>query len=182
MKKSLVFFCILFWVSSMGFVFNQEVDTHAILENMNQEGMQFISISPTAFRTHYVLDGTALDLRAGPDEAYYNIPDGNITAYIPINLPHGTTVTKFAAIFHDNSDYGSISIALQRRHMASGQIETLGMAGSSNAFHSTARQIKIDSTISNAQVKNNLYTYHIEIYTYETTDSLIFNGAVILCQ
>ena len=91
-------------------------------------------------------------------------------------------MTKFAAIFYDNSGNGSISITLQRRHMSSGQIETLGMAESSNAFHSSARQIKIDSTIANALVKNNLYTYHIKIYTYETTDALLFNGAVIAWQ
>jgi hypothetical protein len=121
-------------------------------------------------------------LRAGPDEAYYYIPDGNITAYIPINLPHGTTVTKFAVIFHDLSDYGYISIALQRRHMGSGQVETLGMGGSSGSFHSPDRQIQIDTTISNGLVKNNVYSYHIKIYTYETTDSLAFNGAVVVCQ
>ena len=80
MKKILIFFCILFWISSLGIVFNQEVDTQTALENIKLAGKHIISISPTAFQTHYVLDGTALDLRAGPDEAYFNIPDGNIRA------------------------------------------------------------------------------------------------------
>lgn len=182
MKKLGVFCCIFFLASSSRIVFNQEVDAMAKLSNMDQAGLQIISISPTAFRTHYVLDGYALDLRAGPDKAYYYVPDGNITAYIPVNLPHGTTVIKFAAIYLDNSDYGYISIALQRRHMITGQIETLSLVGSSAGFYSSSRQVEIHNLINYAQVKNNVYTYHIKIYTYETTDNLAFHGAVVVCQ
>jgi hypothetical protein len=127
-------------------------------------------------------DGFALDFQAGADEAYYDVPNGNITAYAPLNLPHGATVTKFGVCFTDSSGSGHMYITLERRNILTGAVETMTNLGSSGMPSSSARKTKVSSSIANELIKNNKYTYHIKWYTYETTPGLIFHTAVVVCE
>jgi hypothetical protein len=182
MKKYVVFISFSLIILLSGPVFNQEAVLQGQQKDLALANIEIISISPTALRTEYQQDGFALDFKAGADEAYYDVPDGNITAYAPVNLPHGSTVTKFGVCFTDGSASGYMNITLERHNILTGDVETMVNAGSNGMPSSSERQIKVYASIANELIKNNKYTYHLKWYTYETTPGLIFHGAVIVCE
>jgi hypothetical protein len=153
-----------------------------MLKDMALANVEIISVCPSALRPEYQQDGFALDFQTRGDEAYYDVPDGNITAYAPLNLPHGATVTKFGVCFTDSSGSGYMNITLERRNILTGAVETMTSLGSSGMPSSPARRTKVSTSIANGLIKNGKYTYHIEWYTYETTPGLIFHTAVVVCE
>ena len=143
---------------------------------------EIISVAPSALRPEIQQYGYALDFRAGADEAYYDIPDGIMTAYAPLNLPHGLTVTKFGVCFTDNSGSGYMNIILERRNILTGVVETMTSLASSGLPSSPTRTTKVTTSIANGLIQNHKYTYHIKWHTFETTPGLIFHAAVVLCE
>ena len=182
MKKLLVYMSISLFIFLSGQVFNQETQTEADLKDMALANTEIISVAPSALRPKSLYDGFALDFRAGADGAYYGVPNGNITAYAPLNLPHGSTVTKFTACFTDNSGSGYMNITLERRNIQTGTVETMTNLGSMSMRHPSGRKKRMTKSIANALIENNKYTYHIKWYTHETTPGLIFHAAFVLCK
>lgn len=182
MKKLLMFSGIILIVLSSGFIFFQTSLAQERHEDMVLVNAEIIAIPPCALQTEYQQDGFALEFRAGADGAYYDVPDGNIIAYAPVYLPHGSTVTKFGVCFTDSSGSGYMNITLERRNILTGAVETMASAGSFGMPSSSERKTQVFTSIANNVVQNHRYTYHLKWYTWETTSGLIFHGAVIVCE
>lgn len=80
-----------------------------------------------------------------------------------VNLPHGATINRVRFFVTDTSAAGDMSLHLERlRNGFSGftAIADLDTTGFNGTFLE-----RIDSTISNPVVDNNLYHYHLRIYS-----------------
>lgn len=100
--------------------------------------------------------------------------------YIPVSLPQGAIVKKFAATLTDNTvdlRY-PIEASLVRFKLSDGNMEY--MAGVDSAVGHAINRVTISTTkINNKTINNNLYVYAIYITEWYPTIDRKFHGAII---
>ena len=144
-------------------------------------GAGVISVSPSSCQPndHYMasLNWYAYHQQAYFDSGYPN--SGFMTA--PVSLPHMATVTGFTAIVTDNGTGfdDQIFVSLIRQNIQTGVMETVASIMTATSFASPYRQTMIASSISNATVDNENYTYSLQIRFYIPRSYLQFHGAKI---
>jgi len=90
-----------------------------------------------------------------------------------VNLPHGATVTEVRFYVTDTSAAADISLDLERLRHGFGGFSSIASV-STSGFNGTYLE-RIDTTISNPVVDNNLYHYHLRIFSTNWSGSLSMN-------
>ena len=120
--------------------------------------LNYLSISGDSF---YSGSGDDFFASGGSWGAYISNP-GSGWLVAPVNLPHGSTVTRMRVYFDDTSP-SNMNVRLRRiAHGATGAgqvafVDTTGFAG-------TSLQVN-DNAPTGTLINNNLYHYHLRVYS-----------------
>lgn len=80
----------------------------------------------------------------------------------PVSLPHNATVTRMRAYFDDTA-VGNLSVTLYRTGHGAGLSSPIASVDSTG-FNGSGIQL-VDSSISSPDIDNNLFHYHIRVYS-----------------
>lgn len=89
-----------------------------------------------------------------------------------VDLPNGATMTSLRYVFHDNTDPGDTHAYLLRKQQVSGINFTTGYLVLAEAHSSGGADLTrkvTDTSVSNAIVNNESYSYFVEIVNCDTT-------------
>lgn len=128
---------------------------------------RYYSINPTAFHSH---DGATEDDKYANGSMVRNNDGAFALRYFvaDVNLPHGATITSFKYNYFRDDAASSLEVDL-RRASSVGAIDILA---SIVATGTTGDDSEEDTTISNAVVDNNNYTYHVWV-TIDTNNNVL---------
>jgi hypothetical protein len=96
----------------------------------------------------------------------------------PVNLPHGATVTR-VRFYCNDVVAGTLNMALQRRSHGGDLASTLASADTTGS--NGMNLMFIDNTINNPFIDNNMYHYHIRVFSsaWATNLDLAIKSVVI---
>jgi len=99
----------------------------------------------------------------------------------PIYLPHGVNVKKLTVYLTDNTDRDEarMSIILGRHDLRMGAREELAGISTRGDPASPAQIERSATTISNARIDNDKYSYHLDVIFGMHDPNLKFHGAKI---
>ncbi|MBN2198778.1 MAG: hypothetical protein JW747_02910 [Candidatus Aminicenantes bacterium] len=144
-------------------------------------GAGVISVSSAAFKPndHYM---ASLNWYAYANQAYFDSGYPN-SGYMeaPVFLPNLATVTGFVAVVTDNGTGpdDEIHVSLRRQNIQTGMSEILASVYTSSSFALASRQTLTDTSISNAVVDNDTYTYSVLVRFYIPRSYLRLHGVKI---
>lgn len=98
---------------------------------------------------------------------------------VGLHLPHGAVVNQLRVVVLDNDDFQDIKVRIRRRGIF-GTLDTVAMAEVSTSTANASLQELIDSTIGNATIDNQNYSYVVEVDTGEssTGEIRLYNARV----
>jgi hypothetical protein len=147
-------------------------------------GAAIITIPPNAFRPIDSVSDNDHTWYANEQMLYvkYSVDGPYFSA--PVYLPDGVTVKKVTVILTDNGagPDDEVRVSLHRQKLLTGAQVTMAYLNNHAPAltHSSSRQAMTDTTISNATVNNNLYSYTVNVwFIFSCTDRVKIHGVKI---
>lgn len=182
MKKLYLVLGLFLFVVTVSPVFQESYSSQSYrLDEMDLQGLQIFNIPQIAPKPANSDDMQRIWFNDPEDGTYVDIFDsGYMEMFVPVYLPHGATIKKFALlVVHDYSGE-HLEVYLVRQDPFTNTQIPLAEASTEGLPTSGSVRVLLDETIDEPIVKNTRYDYFVLVYfSHGGGTDLAFRGARI---